>query len=297
LNNSLQSDGTFSPTITATASNGPLSDGNLVDVSSVTGQVTSVGNNQFTLTDSNTGMSRTIDIGSSTQFGTFTGCTANNFTCVQKNQLVTMSFGVGTDGQTLTAVNIVPFNGFTQGVSGMVVSTNPANSTFNVVLGGQVPALSGAEPGQLITVQPATGATFGIMNSGISPAGSSFSTISDVLPGQSVFINSTGFTPANGNTNAMLTTDQIQMTPTQLSGNISVLNSPNFTVNGLNSFLTGNGFKQIQVNTGTNTTFQNVSGNNFSGLTTNTNVGLSGLLFGPPSAPVLVSQQVVGPVI
>ena len=293
MNSSLQSDSSFTPTFSVSTNSTALADGNLVDISSVTGQVTNVGSNSFTVTDSNTGATQTFNVGTGTTFGAFTGCAANNFTCLQTNQIVTLNYGVGTDmAQTLTATSITPYNGYTQGVMGTVISTNPGANTFNVVVTGESPTLNGVSTGQVITVSPGAGATYGISGGATAPAGSSFASVTDVIPGQSVFINSTGVT--TGGTYPVVASDQVQLAPTQFTGTVNALNSPNFTVNGLNSFYTGNGVNSVNVVTNTNTNFNGITGNAFSGLTTGGGVSLGGYYYNSPTGPVFVSNQVYG---
>nr|MDP9148232.1 hypothetical protein [Acidobacteriota bacterium] len=116
--------------------------------------------------------------------------------------------------------------------------------------------------------------------------------VTDVIPGQSVFVNSTGLT--TGGTYPVVASNQVQLTPMQFTGNVNALNSPNFTVNGLNSFFTGNGVNSVNVVTGANTTFNGVTGNAFTGLTTGGGVSLGGYYYNSPSGPVFVSNQVFG---
>ena len=291
LNSSLQTDSTITPTVTVSTSSTALADGNLVDISSVTGQVTSVGTNTFTVTNSNTGASQTFTTASTTTYGTFTGCTANNFTCLQKNQIVTLNYGVGTDAaQTLNVTSVTPYNGFTQGIRGTVISSNPGSNTFDMVVTGESPTLSGITVGQVITVNPTTGATYGISGGGTAPSGSSFATVSDVIPGQSVFVNSTVVT--TGGTYPAVAADQIQLAPIQFTGTVSALNNPNLTVNGLNTFYTGNGVSQVIVITGTNTVYSGITGNAFTGLTTGGNLMLGGYYYNSATGPVFVAGQV-----
>lgn len=293
LNSSLQSDSSFTPAISVSTNSTALADGNLVDISSVTGQVTSVGSNSFTVTDSNTGATQTFNEGTSTTYGTFTGCAANNFTCIQKNQIVTLNYGVGPDAaQTLTATSVTPYNNYAQGVMGTVISANAGANTFNVVVTGESPALSGVTTGQIITVSPGAGATYGISGGATAPVGSSFASVTDVIPGQSVVINSTGVT--TGGTYPVVAADQVQLAPVQFTGMVSALNSPNFTVNGLNSFYTGNGVSSVNVVTGSGTYYSGITGNAFTGLATGGSVSLGGYYYNSPTGPVLVSTQVYG---
>ena len=88
--------------------------------------------------------------------------------------------------------------------------------------------------------------------------------------------------------------DQVQLAPVQFTGTVSALNSPNFTVNGLNSFYTGNGVSSVNVVTGSSTYYSGITGNAFTGLTAAGSVSLGGYYYNSPTGPVLVSTQVYG---
>src|SRR5262249_7544231 len=78
---SLQSDLSVTPAVTVTSSSTALADGNLVDISGVSGQVTATGNNSVTITDANTGASIALTTSSNTKFNNFTSCPAGDVTC------------------------------------------------------------------------------------------------------------------------------------------------------------------------------------------------------------------------
>jgi len=85
----------------------------------------------------------------------------------------------------------------------------------------------------------------------------------------------------------------VMLAPTQFGGTINSLNSGNqsFEVNGLNGLFTTNGVNTVNVQTGTSTAFQGVTGG-FTGLTNGNNLAVGGLLFITPTGPTLVGQQV-----
>ena len=92
--------------------------GNLNDFTNVTGQVTSTGSSQFTVTDISTGQPLTLGVGTSTTFNNFntsaTCATANTFACIQKDQIVSLNFGTtGAAGSTPTVSSISLQNGIT----------------------------------------------------------------------------------------------------------------------------------------------------------------------------------------
>ena len=299
------SNGTLSlaPSVTVTTNTTTnATTGNLNDFTNVTGQVTAVGTNQVTVTDTETGQSLTLGTTNNTVFNNFntssTCTTANTFGCVQKDQIVSLNFGTtGASGATPTISSISLQNGITQGVTGTVIGVTPGSNTAEVVITGITPAFatanSGVKVGQVVTVTTNPQTTFGIQSNGATlPSGLNFASLGDVGVGQSVVLNSTAFTAGTGGAAGMLTADQVMLAPTQFTGTINSLNagSQSFTSNELNGLFTNNDVNQVSVDTGTGTTFTGVTG--FSGLASGNNVTMGGLLFQTPNGPVLVGQQV-----
>jgi len=276
--------------------------GNLNDFTNVPGQVTSVGSNQITVTDVETGQSLTLGTTNSTVFNNFntsTTCTtANTFGCVQNGQIVMLDFGSsGASGSTPTISSISLENGITQGVQGTVIAVDTSANTAEVVITGVTPAFAsantGAAVGQLVTVSTSPQTTFSIAANGTTiPAGLNFAGIGDVTVGQSVELDSTAFTAGTGGAPGTMTSDQVLLVPTEFNGTINSLNATDqsFTTNGLNGVFTDNGVNQVLVDTGTSTTFNGVTG--FTGLANGNNVAVGGLLFETPTGPVVVGQQV-----
>ena len=305
-NSIANSNGTLSlaPSITVSATTTTsATTGNLSDFSNVTAQVKSVGANQITLVDTETNQQLTLGVSSTTAFNNFntssTCTTANTFACVQTGQIVSLNFGTtGVAGATPTVTSISLNNGITQGVQGTVIGVNPDTNTMQVVITSVSPAFSGANSGvavgQVVTVNSNPQTAFSVQSNGQTlPAGLNFTGISNVAVGQSVLLDSTGFTAGTGGANGTLTTDQVILAPTQFNGTINSLNSTNqaFTLNGLNGVFTDNGVNLVNVDTGTTTTFTGVNGG-FTGLANGNQVAVGGLLFETPTGPVLVGQQV-----
>jgi hypothetical protein len=286
VNSSVGSDLSVTPAVTVAASTTPLSDTNLADIGGITGTVTAAGSNQFTVTDSATGNSLTLSTGTGTTFGGFSSCTASpeDSTCVQKNQIVNVNFGVGDNNpMTLTASNVNLENGFTQGIAGTVVAVNPVTQQFTVVVTGTSGTTSGVAVGDQETITPGTGATFSVESNGATlPSGLEFTGTSNLLVGQTVQLDAASI---SGST---VTADQVMLAPTQFTGTSGTVNGSNVTINGLNGLFTNAGTTSIVADTGTTTTFGGVTG--VTGLTTGNDVAVSGLLFSTPTAPILVTS-------
>jgi hypothetical protein len=286
VNSSIGSDLSVTPTVTLTASTTPLSDSNLADIGGVTGTVTATGSNQFTVTDSATGNSLTLATGTGTTFGGFASCTASpqDSTCVQKNQIVNVNFGVGDGNPTaLTASSVNLESGFSQGIQGTVVAVNPSTQTFTVVVTGTSGSVSGVTVGQEEMVTAGTGATFSVESNGATlPAGLTFAGTSNLLVGQTVQLDASSISGSN------VTADQVMLAPTQFTGTSGTVNGSNVTINGLNGLFTNAGTTTITADTGASTTFGGVTG--VTGLTNGDEVSVNGLLFSTPTAPIVVTQ-------
>jgi Domain of unknown function (DUF4382) len=286
VNSSVGSDLSVTPAVTVTASTTPLSDSNLADVSGVTGTVTATGSNQFTVMDSATGNSLTLNSVTGTTFGGFSSCTASpeDSTCVQKNQIVNVNFGVGDNNPTtLTASSVNLESGFSQGIEGTVVAVNPTTQQFTVLVTGTSGTTSGVTVGQEETITPGTGATFSVESNGATlPSGLNFTGTSNLLVGQTVQLDASSI---SGST---VTADQVMLAPTQFTGTSGTVTGSNVTINGLNGLFTNAGTTSITAETGTTTTFGGVTG--VTGLTNGNQVAVSGLLFSTPTAPILVTS-------
>jgi hypothetical protein len=289
---------TISPTFTATDNTTAGTDGNLLDVSQVTGTVTNVSSTGFTFTDSATGQSMTLATGTNTTFNGFGTCSPANLACVQTNQDVTVNLGVSdTSPLTQTATSVTDNGGiaFGQGFQGTVIQTGatpmilvtsvPAGNTQNVTVGET-----------LTLVPPATSAGFSVaLPAGQTlPAGVSFAGAGDLVDGQNVLIDSTGVVTAGGVSTS--TADQVVLEPTQFSGTLSSITSPNVTVNGLNNFFLDNNIQNVNFETGTQTTFGGtVATTGFNGLTVGDQTDMNGFLFngGVRQNPVVFGESIL----
>jgi hypothetical protein len=287
---------TINPVAGVAVTTEPGRDGNLVDVSNVTGPVTSVLTSSFTLTDSATGQAVTVTPSPSATFSGFSSCSANNLTCVLANQIVSINYSVSdTSPLVLSATSVTDESGFNfgQAFEGTIVATAPTP----MVLVTQVPAgnTQGVTVGEVLTLMlPATSAGFsvGVPAGQTLPAGLTFAGSGDLVVGQNVLIDSTGITTAGDISTT--TADQIELEPTQFSGTVSTITSPNLTVNGLNNFFTDNAISTIQVQTGTQTTFGGIVATGFNGITVGDQANFDGFLFngGAGQNPIVFGENI-----
>jgi hypothetical protein len=294
----------ITPSVSVTVSNTVNSTtNNIADFTNANGQVVSASGNQVVVTDLSTGQQVTLASNSSTTYNGFntsgTCTTANTFACIQPGQLIDYNYGIsGAVGSapTLQSVNLT--SGITSGVTGTVIGVNAASNQLEVLITGVSPAFtaqnSGLTVGQVVYVNPGTTATYGIQSNGATlPAGLSFASINDVGIGQTVLLDSTGYTAGTGGVPGTLTSDDVTLVPSQFNGTIGTLDASDqsFTVNGLNALYAENGIPLVTVDTGTSTTYTGITGG-YPSLTAGMSSEVGGLLFYTPSGPVVVGSQV-----
>jgi hypothetical protein len=285
---------TITPILAAGLNTIQGSGGSLVDISNVTGPVTSVVTGSFTVTDTATGQPVTVDTFSgTTTFSGFSNCNTNNLACVQVGQIVTVDYAVSDSSPlVLSASSVTDNNGFQNGQAfeGTVVATTPTPMVLvTAVLAGNT---QGVNAGQVLTlVPPSTSAGFSVaVPAGQTlPASVSFAGPGDLVVGQNVLVDSTGVD------DGVVTSDAITLEPTQFDGIVSSITSPNLTVNGLNNFFNDNGIATVQVQTGTQTTFGGiVATGGIKGIAVGDEANFDGFLFngGAGQNPVVFGENI-----
>lgn len=273
------------------------------DIDELAGVVGTVSTNSFTLTTFDNQM-QTIQINNNTQFENFdkAGCAADNFSCVQSGQIVSVHLEVmdedeggddesmGTMSTTgLVAKQVELEDHFQQELEGEVVSVAGASSQFQLVVDGEDTPLQNIALGNPVTVTVSAGATFDVDQDGLSiPSGLSFQSISDVIVGQSVEVDPSGINI--GSSGISLTTDHVRLHRTHVTASIASIAGANLTLTNLPSFFTAAGITQIQVQTSSQTNFDSVQ--DITGLSVSDTVSVGGLLFNSSSGPVLLAEKV-----
>ncbi len=297
LNSSIQNNLSVTPTVTLAAVAAQPSNGEIEDIEGLKGRVQTVSSTGFTLQDSTSGQTFTINVDNNTQFQDFNevGCAANNFTCVQVGQIVEVEHLLVMDNGTLLASEVQLDDAVNEEqLEGTIVAVNAANNQFQMVVEDEEPAVSGVNVGNLVTISINTPAQFAIDSddlSGAVPSGVSFASANDLLVGQEVKVRALVVSsPITGTT---VTTDRVKLHMSQFSGTVASVNAPNFAVNNLPALFTSNGINQVQVVVSSGTEFEGVSGG--SSLTTGNNVVLRGLLFKTAGDPILVAKKIRKP--
>jgi hypothetical protein len=114
---------------------------------------------------------------------------------------------------------------------------------------------------------------------------------SQLLPGQTVQVRKRSITGGPAPAAITITTDRVRLRATRFTATVSgAPASSSFNVAGLPGLFTSAGVSQIQVQTSSQTNFENVSG--VSGFSDGSSVSLRGLLFKNASSPMLIADKV-----
>ena len=289
---------------------------------SVTGEVESVdaSNNDFTILTA-WGRTFTIDTTSSTTFDNFptSACSTAGIGCVANGQVVQVQVADVAKHAILTAsqVSYVQAGG-TQTVEGTILDILPLPTPAGVevvqMLMHRTPGTSGDVPlGGLATVTFVNGAAYSIDNNGFTiPAGLTFTSTSDVYPGQTVSVAIDQGTLKKGGggnwgsgwgppSTVSFSSNSIALEPTQVSGMITALDSTNqsftlsFNLPGFIPFPNLPKSLSFDVMTTSQTTYQGFTPESFDGLSTQQFASVNGWLFAPATTgpPQIAAQSVV----
>src|SRR5690242_6386719 len=276
-------------------------EGELEDIEDVDGIVASPSSSQFTLQTTDMG-NITVAIDSNTQFDGFDTCTSANATCVRSGQSVEVDLMLVAGGTFLAKK--VELQDDTQLAADDeldgVISKIDGPAQFEMVVNDELRAVANVSVGDPVTVMLTTsggGTSFQVDTNGLTVSSSlqqAFEAATDtsqLLPGQTVQVRKLTMTGGPAPAAITITTDRVRLRDTRFTATIAGAPSGNnFNVGGLPGLFTAGGISQIQVQTSSQTKFENVSG--VSGLADGSTVSLRGLLFSSTPNPVLIADKV-----
>ena len=271
--------------------------------------------NQFTM-QAPWGMIFTIDVNSSTSYENFPSsvCSTGSLSCLASGQVVQVQVAsVEADGSLLAATVSYVQAASQQVVEGNILNLGTANgSTVMTLLLHWSPNTNQLPWGGIASVTVPSTATFSVDSGSFTiPTGLSFASASDLLVGQNVQVDVVSGTLSNSGgmgpwapPTVSFTTNSVELEPSQITGMITATNTsadtftiatfPNFFAPWFNSNWTPT---QITVDTTSQTTYQNLSPDSFSGLTANNLVSVRGWLFSTPNGATpstQVAETIVG---
>src|SRR5258708_376134 len=235
-------------------------------------------NKKFTLHTADGDFPITTD--SNTEFD-FEACAANNFTCLQNNQVVEVDVKLMAGGVFLAKK--IEFEDDTEDdeLEGIVFKIDDATH-FEMVVLDELRGVNNVNVGNA-TVVTLSNPGFQVKADGLSVPSAlqgSFEGATDtsqLLPGQTVEIRLTG--PANPGPPVTVPTNRVRLRMTQFTASVKAgsIVAPHFSVDTLPALFSNAGINSIHVQTSSNTDFEGISG--VTALADGNTVSLRGLLF------------------
>lgn len=276
-------------------------EGELEDLDDLDGIVANPSSSQFTLQTTDMG-NITVTIDSNTQFEGFDACAAANATCVQSGQSVEVDLMLAASG-TFLAKKVELEDDAQEAaddeLEGVVFKID-SPTQFEMAVNDELRAVANVSVGDPVTVMLTTsggGTSFRVDTNGLTvpfalqQAFESATDTSQLLPGQTVQVRKVSMTGGPAPAAITITTDRVRLRDTRFTATVSGAPAgSNFNVGGLPGLFTAAGVSQIQVQTSSQTNFENVSG--VSGLADGSTVSLRGLLFKNTPNPVLIADKV-----
>jgi uncharacterized protein DUF5666 len=247
---------------------------------------------KFTLHTANSDFSIITD--SNTEFD-FEACAANNFTCLQNNQVIEVDAELMAGGTFLAKKIGFEDDAEDDELEGIVFKIDDATH-FEMVVLDELRSVNNVSIGNP-TVVTLSNPQFQVDADGL-PVPSTLqggfegaTDASQLLPGQTVQIRLTK--PANPGPPVAVTTDRVRLRMTQFTANVKAgsIVLPNFSVDTLPALFTSAGISSIHVQTSSKTDFEGVSG--VAALADSNTLSLRGLLFKNGTlSPELLAKKV-----
>lgn len=306
VDSSVQSDLSINPSITIkklTQRSDSEDAQEMEQLDELDGQVTALGNNQFTLTNGRSGQSFMISVDNNTRFEEFdrAGCTASPETfssCMQTGQIVDVDLSeTGTGAMQAKHVEFEE-NAQQVAIKGTITSVD-SSTRFHMVVFNEEPEMSGVSEGSPIAVSIQPNAMFqigheemGDDNGGFGIPGLSFASGADLVVGQDVQIRPG--TVSSSGAATTVTTDLVRLWPSQVSGHVGNINSDagTFTLTGLSPLFTGATPSITTINVVTLSGMESMDFSGLGSLSAGSTVSVRGLLFNTSGAPTLVTRAV-----
>jgi hypothetical protein len=268
--------------------------GELDDLDDLRGAVQNVDttNKQFALHNSDGDFPITTD--NNTEFD-FEACAANNFSCLQNNQVVEVDAKLMAGGMFLAKKIGFEDDAEDDELEGIVFKIDDATH-FEMVVLDELRSVNNVSVGNptLVTL---SNPGFQVKADGLSVPGSlagefeGATDTSQLLPGQTVEIRLTG--PANPGPLVAVTANRVRLRMTQFTANVKAgsIVAPDFSVDRLPALFTNAGISSIHVQTSSKTNLEGVS--SASAFVDGSAVSLRGLLFNDGALPPELSAKKV----
>src|SRR6266702_372657 len=272
-------------------------EGDMENLDDLEGVVASPGSSQFTLQTSGMG-NVTVTIDANTQFEGFDACTTSNAACLLSGQSVDVDLSLLASG-SFVAKKIELHDDATEAgddeLDG-VISKIDGPAQFEIVVIDELRSINNVSVGDPVTVMLTTTGNLTSFRvdanglpvpSALQQAFENSTDTSQLVPGQTVQVRKVSLTGGPAPAAITVTTDRVRLRDTRLTATVSgEPTGNNFNIGSLSGLFTANGITTIQVQTSSNTGFDNVAG--VSGLADGNTVSVRGLLFSSTPNPVIV---------
>jgi len=254
------------------------------------GMITSLDavNSKFVVQNSVSGISQTINVDMNTKFEDFDehGCSTKDFSCLSTSQIVEVETTLKSDGSLLANEVKLGESSGAKSVEGTLVSVSGSSpSHFQMVVLDEEPELPGLKPGNTLIVDLSGTPKFDIGLGRLAvPAGGTFATSDDLLPGQDLQIEPGTILPGPP---ISTSTSHIRLHTSQFTARVSAVNGSAITVTNLPAVFELNA---LTVQTTSNTEFEGIPG--ASSLTSGSIISIRGLLFKAASGPVVTAAKI-----
>ena len=276
-------------------------EGDLENLDDLEGVVASAGSSQFTLQTSDMG-NVTITIDANTEFEGFDACTTANAACLSNGQTVDVDLALLASG-SFAAKKIELHDAAAEAgddeLDG-VISKIDGPAQFEIVVIDELRSVTNVSVGDPVTVMLTTTGSltsFRVDTDGLSvpsalqQAFENSTDTSQLIPGQTVQVRKVSLTGGPAPAAITVTTDRVRLRDTRLTATVSgAPTGNNFNIGTLPGLFTANGITTIQVQTSSNTNFDNVAG--VSSLADGNSVSVRGLLFTSTPNPILIADKV-----
>jgi hypothetical protein len=230
-------------------------------------------------------------------------CPTSGAACVVASQAITADVSLlANGGLQARSITFAAAPGATVAQGVVVAVGSGSSATFEMLVRRVLPDSAGLTPGQLVDVTADSAATYSIASTSYPPVtGGTFSSSSDLLPGQEVLVGVIQPAALQADGHPGFTSDQVTLESSQIAGKVASVD------NGSQTFLLTNTWSlfkalsaaipQLEVQTGTGSSFVNLTPADLTAVSAGSAARVKGPLFNTTSGsnmPTMGALQVNG---
>jgi hypothetical protein len=212
-------------------------------------------------------------------------CAANDASCVMTNQLITADLSLlANGGLQADSVTFADNSGATV-AQGVIVSVSTGTpTTFQVLVHRVLPSTTAFTAGDVVDATMHAGAAYSVASDSFpAVTGGTFASETDIMAGQEVLVEVTQQTAAGTDGNAAFTSGMVPLDSSQIFGQVTAVDSStqSFVLTNVWSLFSALSptIPQLQVQTGAQTSFVDLSPANLTAVIAGANARVKGPLF------------------